>query len=344
MASIKDTLKNAGVKITKRTQRVGQLLSDFGIDVSKGNIKKYTKRFARKENLDTLFSAFDIPQQERAALRKQFNESGLNKKGIYEALAQKTGQKPGDSFQGLNKAVEFSNKNNVTAKGLFGFLKKKTGKFSNQKFLEYGANRPDVFKKATKLYNLKTGAPSVAQLTQKEAEAQQAAEEYQAPDVALSDAYLAEQNRRNLENYNVSLENTNYQYGNNVADLALNQELAQDNLIGGLNAAGQYNSSIYGKKMGQLAEQQGRETGSLNQNYQSLLKQYQRQKSQGVFDLGQLEQQRALDFGRSKQDYATDYVTDYTQGVADNSQNYYNRQNAVANDASQYLTDLANVG
>lgn len=375
MASITDILKNAGIKITKRTKKIGQVLSDFGIDVEKGDIAKYGKKVARRENTKTLFDAFEIPKEERKQLRKQFNEQGLDKEEIYNALSQQTGKKPGGDFNTLSSAIEWSTKKNVAPRDIFKFLKKKTGQFKDTNFLEYGANRPDLFPKITKEYNLKYGAPSITQAEQAEQEAQQAAEEYYTTEKGLSKEQLQEQLNRLKEDYGLNAEEAlriltrtkediatqqgiaERKYKDTLASDALQQLQENRNLTADVNASGQWDSSLRGTRFDELGQAQQSRTSNIESGYSDYLNNlnqllsrstedytntigsYKRARNRGVFDLDLMERQRQNDFTKGQQSYTTDYLGDILNEYAQKSEDYYQRQNDIAADAYDYTKD-----
>ena len=378
MATISEILKNAGIKITGRTKRIGQILSDFGRTVDKGDIAKISKKIARKENTKTLFDAFNIPKEQREGLREQFK--GLDKEEIYNALSKQTGRAPGDNFENFSSAIEWSTKNNVAPKDVFKFLKKKTGQFKDVPFMEYGANRPDIFPKVTKKYNKLLGAPSETQLQQITEEGTQAAEEYYAPDQELSDAYIQEaKNRLGVDltqeeaNALLSKERTwedileqkaigTRKYKDQVSQNDLLSLQETQGLTADINAAGQWDSSLRGTRMKQLGSQQTSRAAGINSSYQDYINnmnklysragedytntigQYQRNKNRGIWDLEQLEKQRALDFQKNQQNYSQEYITDILNEYGQGSQDYYDRQNAVSEDAADFTKDLYSVG
>lgn len=376
--AIKDTLKNLGIKVTKRTQKLGTLLSDFGVNLGKGDISRYTKKVARKENIKTLFDAFDIPKDQRKTLKKQFNEQGLNKEEIYNTLSKQTQQAPGGNFAGLDKAVEFSTKNNVAPRDVFKFLKKKTGQFKDTPFIEYGANRPDLFPKVTKKYNLKFGTPSQKQLEQIKEEATSGAQDKYRTEEQLSNEYIQESLNRLKQDYGLSESEARQYLSRNTQDIATQEEIGarkysdqlsanelqalqeQQGLTADINASGQWDSSLRNTRQAQLGQTQSMREGDIKNTYQDYLNnialtkkrgledytstigKYKRAKNRGVWDINQLEKQRAESFGQSKQDYANQYVSDVLSEIGQESQDYYDRQNQIASDAAQYTEDLYN--
>lgn len=300
---------------------------------------------ARAKKLNTLFSAFGIGKNKAEKLQKKYNKAGLKAQQIYTKLKKETGKKPGGSF--MNWATS--------------------------------GGRSGIFKKQEAKYERKFGQPGLDRLAELQRLGQEEAAQYYAPEAARYAGSLEENRKRLEENYQANVDALNRQFGytqediarnrqqtdrdyqQRLADLQLATQQENEGLTADINAAGQFDSSLYGKRFGRLAQQQGARLGGVTnayndyigglntqlqraqEGYNTGLSQYQRNRSRDLYDIDQMEQQKKLDLERAQQGYAADYLGSELGDIQQGSQNYYDRQNENDTQAAQYLQDLNQV-
>lgn len=263
----------------------------------------------------------------------------------------------------------------MNAKEVFQQLKGK-GKLGDKKWLDYAANNPQLYEKATQKYNTKYGAPSARQLEIKKGKTDQQAAEYYAPDVTHNQEYTDEQKRRYAEDLGVNQANLLEGYNRNVADTqasqdylasqnasnlasdAAQQQLENQDLMTSLNASGQYDSGLEGQRKSLLAAAQGRRSQGINDAYNyantgydnalsrastdlsTNQQMYQRNYDRGVYDVGDYYTQQQRNLDRQQQQYSNNLLTGYTNRIANNSSNYYNDQANNDQQANDFLSGL----
>ena len=257
---------------------------------------------------------------------------------------------------------------------IYRALKEKTGLNKGTGFQEFAANKdPELFKKATRSYNLRTGSYSPTQLQDIVDKSKQDASTYYAPDIQRTDknygvnvGQYQQDLQQNLADNQTSYDRASADaatadaynqtnYDRNLAALQQNQQIQNENLMTNLNQAGLYDSGRQVLAQQQLADSQNRDLSSPNdarayqqqqlatsqsRNAEDLArskKMFNRQYNRAKYNLDDIYNQNKLNLDRQQQSYANQLTNDQIDQLSTDSQNEYNAQNYGDQNAADFI-------
>lgn len=312
-----------------------------------------------------IFKYFGVKRKDRTAIRDALPE-GAKAKTLYKALKKQTGKKKGIGF------LEFASSKPT-------LFKKATKKYNNKTGTPSVAQTEIAEQEAQEAAD---ESQAVDKGLSEEYIAEQERRQGEGYDTSVTDSTTAYNRSKESADTSYNRFTTDIESQKGIGSRKYNDQLANDQLqalletqgaTGDINAAGQWNSSLRDTRLSQLAQQQNSRSGNIkntyqdylnnlntlstnqaqdyntltsqqSQDYNTQLQKYQRQKDQGLFDLDYLDRQRDSEFAKQNEQYVADYVGDYNQNIADQSQTYYDRQEATANDAANFTQDLYSAG